>query len=82
MDNGVEVILRAREVEWSFGQSTMTLANGTIAITENLDQAGTSAIVFAPNNGVIHVSRDGEYVKNVSSDKVDIDANSGKVIWN
>jgi len=76
-----QVLLRANQVEWSFGQSTITLQNAAIILTKSLDNGGTSVIVFTPNNGLIHVTRDGLFEKNVTSDHIDIDAQSGKVIW-
>jgi len=76
-----QVLLRARQVEWSFGQSTISLQNASIILTKYLDNGGISVIVFSPNSGLIHVTRDGVFEKNVTIDHIDIDANSGKVIW-
>jgi hypothetical protein len=73
-------LLKATQLEWNFGETSVTLKDSDVVFTSQLAGAAASTITYAPEKNFIKVMNDGLWQASVKENLVQIDSASGRIV--
>ena len=74
------VTLQAEELHWHVGQTVIALEGGRVTLDYEKPEGESSQLLFELSGKCVKVSLDGRWMKSATSELVDLDAETGRVI--
>ena len=76
-----DIILEVDELHWHVGETVITLKGGRVTLDYKKPEGARSQLLFELSGKFVNVSLDGKWMKSGTSELVDLDAETGRVIF-
>jgi hypothetical protein len=79
MEAGDHMLLKARQLEWNLGETTIALKDARVVLATHAINGVTSLITFSQDRDCINVMKDGVWEKSTNNVLICITADSGRL---